>query len=47
MVFKNGLRKAGIFDQNVLVELITDNTILDIVDNSFPEAFKQELKLYI
>ena len=47
MVFKNGTRKAGIFEQNVLVELVTSNDILDQVDKSFPEAFKQELKLYI
>jgi len=29
MVFKNGLRKAGIFESNVLVELVADNSILE------------------
>ena len=50
MIFSNGTRKAGIFRENVLVELLIDLVTVDQYDRAsggFPEAFKQELKEYI
>ena len=50
MIFSNGTRKAGIFKENVLVELLIVQTTVDTYDEQFggfPEAFKQELKEYI
>ena len=50
MIFSNGTRKAGIFKENVLVELLIVQTTVDTYDaqsGGFPEAFKQELKEYI
>ena len=51
MIFANGTRKAGFFNDNVLVELLTDhNTVNNVegqLDVPFPESFRQELKEYI
>lgn len=51
MIFSNGTRKAGIFRDNVLVELVMDqakvNSMEQQRDEPFPEAFRQELKEYI
>ena len=51
MIFANGTRKAGIFKDNVLVELLMDSEkpteIEQVEQKPFPEAFKQELKEYI
>jgi len=50
MIFSNGTRKAGIFKENVLVELLIEQATVDMYDEQaggFPEAFKQELKEYI
>ena len=50
MIFSNGTRKAGIFKENVLIELLIELKTVDIYDQAsggFPEAFKQELKEYI
>ena len=43
MIFSNGTRKAGIFRENVLVELLIDLVTVDQYDQAsggFPEAFK-------
>ena len=50
MIFANGVRKAGIFKENVLIELLMDNETVEKMQQDgsiFPEAFKQELKEYI
>ena len=47
MIFQNGTRKAGFFKENVLIELLTDDKAIDEVECNFPEAFKQELRLYV
>lgn len=51
MIFANGTRKAGIFKENVLVELLMIQETVDETEGSlekpFPEAFRQELKEYI
>ena len=50
MIFSNGTRKAGIFKDNVLIELLIEQSTVDKYDEAaggFPEAFKQELKEYI
>jgi hypothetical protein len=46
MIFQNGTRKAGFFKENVLIELLTEEKVIDEVEG-FPEAFRQELKLYV
>ena len=44
MIFSNGTRKAGIFKDNVLVELLTDESLIAKVpaeeQKNFPEAFR-------
>ena len=50
MIFANGTRKAGIFRENVLIELLMDNETVEKMQqdgSTMPEAFKQELKEYI
>lgn len=50
MIFSNGTRKAGIFKENVLIELLIELGTVDRYDKAsggFPESFKQELKEYI
>ena len=55
MTFANGTRKAGIFKENVLIQLITEESLLDRFENDnadnglqpFPETFKQEIRDYI
>ena len=50
MIFANGTRKAGIFRENVLIELLMDNETVEKMQQDgsiIPEAFKQELKEYI
>ena len=51
MIFSNGTRKAGIFKDNVLVELLMNQEMADeaedMIEEPFPEAFRQELKEYI
>lgn len=51
MIFANGTRKAGIFKENVLVELLMVQETVDQTEGNlekpFPEAFRQELKEYI
>ena len=47
MIFQNGTRKAGFFKENVLIELLTDDKAIDEVECNSPEAFKQELRLYV
>ena len=51
MIFSNGTRKAGIFKDNVLVELLMNQEMADeieaTIEEPFPEAFRQELKEYI
>ena len=51
MIFQNGTRKAGLFRDNVLVELLLDQETVDAIEQgneeAFPEAFRQELKEYI
>ena len=51
MIFANGTRKAGIFKDNVLVELLnTLETVKEIeqqTQTALPETFKTELKEYV
>ena len=51
MIFSNGVRKAGIFKDNVLVELLVDKLRIEEIEAQtgvqFPQSFKQELKEYI
>ena len=51
MIFSSGTRKAGIFKENVLIELlISVETITEHEQQyieGFPETFKTELKEYI
>ena len=51
MIFSNGTRKAGIFKDNVLVELLMNQEMADeieaTIEEPFPESFRQELKEYI
>ena len=51
MIFSNGTRKAGMFRENVLVELLTTMEAVEQLEktegNNFPESFRQELKEYI
>jgi hypothetical protein len=51
MIFANGTKKAGIFKENVLVELLSDFETIKTqeVETSidFPIDFKQELVIWI
>lgn len=51
MIFANGIRKAGIFKDNVLIELLTEEATVEECEQKeekgFPETFKAELKEYI
>lgn len=51
MIFSNGVRKAGIFRDNVLIELLVDKLRIEEIEAQtgvqFPQSFKQELKEYI
>ena len=52
MIFSNGTRKAGVFKENVLVELLIENSTVSAFESQqkgsgFPETFKAELKEYI
>lgn len=48
MTFANGITKAGIFKDNVLVEIVTDHRRIEEIEgqsgNQFPQTFKQELR---
>lgn len=51
MIFSNGIRKAGMFKDNILIELLVDKQKINEIERAtgeqFPQAFKQELKEYI
>ena len=51
MIFANGTRKAGIFKDNVLIELLISMETVEKIEieskEPFPETFKMELKEYI
>ena len=51
MIFANGTRKAGFFNDNVLVELLMDYETVEKTeaesDTPFTESFRQELKDYL
>lgn len=50
MIFANGVKKAGFFKENVLIELITDKKSIKMQENltgPFPPDFREELIQYI
>lgn len=50
MTFANGLKKAGTFKENVLMELITDPKLIEeheTLHGKLPEEFKQDLAQFI
>lgn len=50
MIFASGLKKAGIFKDNVLTELLLDQKTVEICEQVYGEfdaAFKRELFNYI
>ena len=51
MIFSNGTKKAGIFKENVLIELLSDSNSIKTqeveLNMEFPTDFKQELLFWI
>lgn len=51
MLFANGTKKAGVFKDNVLVELLLHSQMITKCENElripFPSEFKQKLLAYI
>jgi hypothetical protein len=50
MTFANGIKKAGTFKENVLMELITDPELIlkhETLHGKLPEEFKQDLVQFI